>query len=66
MNWSYKEQRLFIEIAASAVTLEQLSKRLGRSPEAIRKMAPKLGISLKFDDARRRSASKLKAKGRRE
>jgi hypothetical protein len=64
MNWSYKEQRLLMEIAASAESLEELSERLGKSPKAIRNMALKLGISLKFNSAPGLSVPALKAKSK--
>jgi predicted transcriptional regulator len=64
MKWSYKEQRRLLEITASSGSLEEIAERVGRKPAAIRKKAPQLGISLKFNSAHRRSAPKLKAKAK--
>ena len=45
--WSFKEDRRLMELAKSSVTLEQAAKQLGRSPEAIKRMALRLGLPLK-------------------
>ena len=45
--WSFKEDRRLMELAKSSITLEQAAKQLGRSPEAIKRMALRLGLSLK-------------------
>ena len=45
--WSFKEDRRLMELAKSSITLESAAKQLGRSPEAIRRMALRLGLSLK-------------------
>jgi hypothetical protein len=45
--WSFKEDRRLMELAKSSTTVEEAAKRLGRSPDAIRRMALRLGLSLK-------------------
>src|SRR6478609_8226246 len=45
--WSFKEDRRLMELAKSSITLEQAAKQLGRSPEAIKRMALRLGLALK-------------------
>ena len=44
--WSFKEQRQFIEIAKSAKSLEEIVKRTGRTPRALRRAALRLGVKL--------------------
>ena len=48
LKWTFKEQRRFVQIAASSKSFDEVVDRTGRS-KAIRKMALRLGISLKFD-----------------
>ena len=45
--WSFKEDRRLMELARSSKSLEDAAKALGRSPEAIRRMALRLGLSIK-------------------
>ena len=45
--WSFKEDRRLIELARSSTSLEEAAKQLGRSPLAIKRMALRLGLSLK-------------------
>jgi IS30 family transposase len=45
--WSFKEDRRLIELAKASVSLEEAAKQLGRSPDAIKRMALRLGLSLK-------------------
>jgi hypothetical protein len=45
--WSFKEDRRLTELAKSSVLLEEIAKQLGRSPDAIKRMALRLGLSLK-------------------
>jgi hypothetical protein len=49
--WSFKEDRRLLELAKSSISLEEAAKQLGRSPEAIKRMALRLGVSLKSKDA---------------
>jgi hypothetical protein len=62
MKWSYKEPRRLLAVAASSKSLEDFAERVGRPIESARKMAPQLGISLKFNSAHRRSVTVDKAK----
>ncbi|KGJ67826.1 hypothetical protein BJA5080_01275 [Bradyrhizobium diazoefficiens SEMIA 5080] len=45
--WSFKEDRRLMELAKSSTSLEEAAKLLGRSPDAIKRMALRLGLSLK-------------------
>ena len=51
--WSFKEDRRLMELAKSSITLEQAAKQLGRSPEAIKRMALRLGLPLKSKNEKR-------------
>jgi hypothetical protein len=46
MPWSYKEERRFMEIAASAGSFDEVAKRTRRNPAAVRKTAFRLGVKL--------------------
>ncbi len=45
--WSFKEDRRLMELAKSTVSLEEAAKQLGRSPEAVKRMALRLGLTFK-------------------
>ncbi len=45
--WSFKEDRRLMELAKSSTSLEEAAKQLGRSPDAVKRMALRLGLSLK-------------------
>lgn len=45
--WSFKEDRRLMELAKSSASLEEAAKVLGRSPDAVKRMALRLGLSLK-------------------
>ena len=45
--WSFKEDRRLMELAKSSASLEEAVKALRRSPDAIKRMALRLGLSLK-------------------
>ena len=51
--WSFKEDRLLMELAKTSITLEEAAKQLGRSPDAIKRMALRLGLSLKSKAAKK-------------
>jgi hypothetical protein len=51
--WSFKEDRRLMELAKSSITLEQAAKQLGRTPEAIKRMALRLGLSLKSKNGKK-------------
>jgi hypothetical protein len=46
-RWSFKDDRRLMELARSSISLEEVVKQTGRSPEAIRRAAMRLGISFK-------------------
>jgi hypothetical protein len=48
-GWSFAEQRLLIELARAAKSLDEAAKVTGRKPGSIKKMALRLGISFKPD-----------------
>ena len=45
--WSFKEDRRLMELAKSSTSVEEAAKLLGRSPDAIKRMALRLGLTLK-------------------
>jgi hypothetical protein len=47
LGWSFAEQRLLIELARTSKSLDEAAKMIGRKPEAIKKVALRLGISFK-------------------
>ena len=51
--WSFKEDRRLMELAKSSTSLEEAAKLLGRSPDAIKRMALRLGLSLKPKNGRK-------------
>lgn len=51
--WSFKEDRRLMELAKSSVSLEEAAKQLGRTPDAIKRMALRLGLSLKSKNGRK-------------
>jgi hypothetical protein len=53
--WSFKEDRRLMELAKTSVSLEDAAKQLGRSPEAIKRMALRLGLSLKSKSSKKKS-----------
>jgi hypothetical protein len=46
-RWSFKDDRRLMELARSSKSLEQVVRIVGRSPDAIKKAAMRLGISFK-------------------
>jgi hypothetical protein len=51
--WSFKEDRRLMELAKSSISLEEAAKQLGRSPDTIKRMALRLGLSLKPKDGKK-------------
>lgn len=51
--WSFKEDRRLMELAKSSTSLQEAAKLLGRSPDAIKRMALRLGLSLKSKSSRK-------------
>ena len=45
--WSFKEDRRLMELAKSSTSLEEAAKQLGRTPDAVKRMALRLGLTLK-------------------
>jgi hypothetical protein len=43
----FKKDRRLLELAKSGRTLEQIAKEMNRPPENIRKIAMRLGVSIK-------------------
>ena len=65
MPWSFKEQRRFIEIAASVKSFDELVKRTGRQPKYVRAAALRLGVKLAKQTATdNQLAAGLKAKAK--
>ncbi|MBN8991655.1 MAG: hypothetical protein J0H42_25740 [Rhizobiales bacterium] len=66
MPWSFKEQRRFIEMAASAKSFDELVKRTGRQPKHVRAAALRLGVKLGKQIAPdNQLATELRAKAKR-
>jgi hypothetical protein len=51
--WSFKEDRRLMELAKSSVSLEEAAKQLGRSSDAVKRIALRLGLSLKSKGAKK-------------
>lgn len=51
--WSFKEDRRLMELAKSSTSLEEAAKVLGRSPDAVKRMALRLGLLLKSKGAKK-------------
>jgi hypothetical protein len=45
-GWSYKEDRRLLELAKQSKSAQEIENLMNRSPNAIRKMAIRLGVSL--------------------
>jgi exosome complex RNA-binding protein Rrp42 (RNase PH superfamily) len=46
-SWSFKDDRRVIELAKASKSLEEAARIMGRTPERIRKVAIRLGVSFK-------------------
>jgi hypothetical protein len=46
-RWSFKDDRRLMELARASTSLEQVVEITGKSPEAIKRAAMRLGISFK-------------------
>ena len=53
-SWSFQKDRRLLELAKSGKTLEQIGKEMSRPPERIRKIAMRLGVSIKSKAAKAR------------
>ena len=56
-SWSYANDRRVIELAKASKSLEQTARIMKRTPERIRKVAMRLGISFKSGGKSRGPAS---------
>jgi hypothetical protein len=45
-GWSYKEDRRLLELAKHSRSAEEIANLMNRSPDTVRKMAIRLGVSL--------------------
>jgi hypothetical protein len=52
-RWSFKEDRRLLKLAATSKSIEEIANLMSRKPETIRKVAIRLGVSLR--NAMRRS-----------
>jgi hypothetical protein len=48
-SWSYAHDRRVIELAKASKSLEEAARIMKRKPERIRKVAMRLGVSLKSE-----------------
>jgi hypothetical protein len=62
--WSYKEDRRLLELAKHSRPIEEIANLMKRSPDAVRKMAIRLGVSLNKNRRQSTPAQRLKAKGK--
>jgi hypothetical protein len=46
-GWSFKDDRRVMELAKASKTLEEIAKVMNRTPDRIRKVAMRLGVSVK-------------------
>jgi hypothetical protein len=46
-SWAFKDDRRVIELAKASKTLEEIAEAMGRSPDQIRRVAVRLGLSIK-------------------
>jgi hypothetical protein len=60
-GWSYKEDRRLLELAKHSRLAEEIATLMNRSPDAIRKMAIRLGVSLNNNPRQSVADAKLKA-----
>jgi hypothetical protein len=51
-QWSFKDQRELIKLAAASEDLETIAARLKREPESVVKMAKQLGVKVKSRTAK--------------
>jgi hypothetical protein len=54
-SWSYANDRRVIELAKAAKSLEEAARIMKRTPERIRKVAMRLGVSFKSEGKTKRS-----------
>jgi uncharacterized heparinase superfamily protein len=52
-SWSFADDRRVIELAKASKSLEEVARNMKRTPERIRIVSIRLGISLKATSARK-------------
>jgi hypothetical protein len=62
-RWSFAEDRRVLELAAHSKSIEEMANLMNRPPEAIRKVAIRLGVSLRKAVRRSIPTEQLKARG---
>jgi hypothetical protein len=60
-RWSFKEDRRVLQLAAQSKSPDEIANLMSRSPEAIRKVAIRLGISLSKNEQRSTPSERLMA-----
>ena len=60
-RWSFAEDRRLLELAANARSSEEIANLMSRPPETIRKVAIRLGISLRNGRRRSTPSERLRA-----
>jgi hypothetical protein len=50
-SWAFKDDRRVMELAKASRTLEDIAKAMDRSPDRIRKVAMRLGLSIKSNSS---------------
>jgi hypothetical protein len=63
-GWSFKQERRVLELAAQSKSPKEIANLMSRSPEAIRKVAIRLGIPLSKNKQRSSPSERLRAKGK--
>jgi G:T-mismatch repair DNA endonuclease (very short patch repair protein) len=53
-SWSYANDRRVIELAKASKSLEEAARMMNRTPERIRKVAMRLGVSFKSEGKTKR------------
>jgi hypothetical protein len=53
-SWSYADDRRVIELANASKSLEEAARIMKRTPERIRKVAMRLGVSFKSEGKKKR------------
>jgi hypothetical protein len=53
-SWSFADDRRVIELAKASKTLEEAARIMKRTPERIRKVAVRLGVSFKATTKKKR------------
>jgi hypothetical protein len=53
-SWSYAHDRRVIELAKASKTLQEAARTMKRTPERIRQVAMRLGVSFKSEGKKKR------------